>query len=91
MLAIARITGASLGLSKLPLVIVAGAFGIFAYNALVFFALTFTPATDGALIVPTINPVLTVLFASFIGERLTANKLIGQAFACIKAKLEAAP
>ena len=85
MLAIARITGASLGLSKLPLVIVAGAFDIFAYNALVFFALTFTPATDGALIVPTINPVLTVLFASFIGERLTPNKLIGLAIATVGA------
>src|SRR5207247_9170182 len=76
MLAIARATGAPLGLPRLPLVILAGAFGIFAYNALVFFALTFTPASDGALIVPTINPVLTVLFASFIGDHLTANNLV---------------
>jgi drug/metabolite transporter (DMT)-like permease len=85
MLAIARATGASLGLTRLPLVIVAGAFGIFGYNALVFFALTITPASDGALIVPTINPVLTVLFASFIGERVTANKLIGLAIATVGA------
>ncbi|MDP9253182.1 MAG: DMT family transporter [Chloroflexota bacterium] len=85
MLVIARVTGASLGLTRLPLVIVAGAFGIFGYNALVFFALTITPASDGALIVPTINPVLTVLFASFIGERLTANKLIGLAIATVGA------
>jgi drug/metabolite transporter (DMT)-like permease len=85
MLVIARITGASLGLSKLPLVAAAGAFGIFGYNALVFFGLTITPASDGALIVPTINPVLTVLFASFIGERLTANKLIGLAIATVGA------
>ncbi len=85
MLAIARATGASLGLAKLPLVILAAAFGIFGYNALVFVALTFTPASDGALIVPTINPVLTVLFASFIGERLTANKLIGLAIATVGA------
>lgn len=87
MLLIARATGASLGLPKLPLVMVAGAFGVFGYNALVFFALTITPASDGALIVPTINPVLTVLFASFIGERLTANKLIGLAIATVGAAL----
>jgi drug/metabolite transporter (DMT)-like permease len=85
MLVIARVTGAPLGLAKLPLVIVAAVFGIFGYNALVFFALTITPATDGALIVPTINPVLTVLFASFIGERLTANKLLGLTIATVGA------
>ena len=87
MLAIARVTGASLGLSKLPLVVLAAAFGIFGYNALVFVALTMTPASDGALIVPTINPVLTVLFASFLGERLTANKLVGLAIATVGAAL----
>jgi drug/metabolite transporter (DMT)-like permease len=81
MLVIARVTGAPLGLSKLPLVMLAAAFGIFGYNALVFVALTITPASDGALIVPTMNPVLTVLFASFLGERLTANKLAGLAIA----------
>jgi len=87
MLVIARVTGAPLGLRKLPLVILAAAFGIFGYNALVFFALTITPASDGALIVPTINPVLTVLFASFIGERLTANKLVGLAIATVGAAI----
>ena len=87
MLVIARITGASLGLSKLPLIILAAAFGIFGYNALVFVALTMTPASDAALIVPTINPVLTVLFASFLGERLTANKLLGLAIATVGATL----
>ncbi|HJW49559.1 MAG TPA: DMT family transporter, partial [Candidatus Limnocylindria bacterium] len=85
MLVIARVTGASLGLSRLPLVVLAAAFGIFGYNALVFVALTMTPASDGALIVPTINPVLTVLFASFLGERLTANKLVGLAIATVGA------
>jgi len=87
MLLIARVTGAPLGLAKLPLLILAAAFGIFGYNALVFVALTMTPASDGALIVPTINPVLTVLFASFIGERLTANKLIGLAIATVGATI----
>ena len=77
MLALARITRQSLGLERWRLLILAGFFGIFLYNALVFFALTISPASDGALIVPTINPVLTVVFATFIGERLTVNKLAG--------------
>jgi drug/metabolite transporter (DMT)-like permease len=87
MLGIARATGAPLGLARWPLLLVAGFFGIFAYNALVFFALTIAPASDGALIVPTINPVFTVLLATFIGERLTANKLAGLAIATVGAIL----
>ena len=87
MLAIARAIRAPLGLERWPLLILAGFFGIFAYNALVFFALTISPASDGALIVPTVNPVLTVLFAAFIGERVTANKIIGLALATVGAAL----
>ncbi len=85
MLAIARVAHAPLGLRKLPLIVLAGAFGIFAYNGLVFVALTIAPASDGALIVPTINPVLTVLLATFIGERLTANKIVGLVIATVGA------
>jgi len=77
MLAIARATGASLGLARWKLLLVAAFFGVFAYNALVFVGLTLGPASDGALIVPTLNPVLTVLFATVLGERLTRNKLAG--------------
>ena len=87
MLALARITKQPLGLERWPLLILAGFFGIFVYNALVFFALTLAPASDGALIVPTINPVLTVVFATFIGERLTANKIAGLGLATIGALL----
>ncbi len=85
MLAIARATGASLGLARWKLLIVAAFFGIFAYNALVFVGLTLGPASDGALIVPTLNPVLTVLFASVLGERLTRNKLAGVGVATLGA------
>lgn len=85
MLAIARATGASLGLSHWRLLIVAAFFGIFAYNALVFVGLTLGPASDGALIVPTLNPVLTVLFAMFLGERLTRNKIAGVGVATVGA------
>ena len=87
MLALARIAKQSLGLERWRLLILAGFFGIFVYNALVFFALTISPASDGALIVPTINPVLTVVFATFIGERLTMNKLVGLGLATVGAIL----
>jgi drug/metabolite transporter (DMT)-like permease len=85
MLAIARATGASLGLARWKLLLVASFFGIFAYNALVFVGLTLGPASDGALIVPTLNPVLTVLFATVLGERLTRNKLAGVVTATVGA------
>src|SRR5713226_6135872 len=77
MLALARATHSSLGLVRWKLLLVASFFGIFAYNALVFVGLTLGPASDGALIVPTLNPVLTVFIATFLGERLTRNKLAG--------------
>jgi drug/metabolite transporter (DMT)-like permease len=85
MLAIARATGASLGLARWRMLLVASFFGIFGYNALVFVGLTLGPASDGALIVPTLNPVLTVLFATFLGERLTRNTVVGVAVATIGA------
>ena len=81
LLALARITRSSLGLVRWKLLLVAAFFGIFAYNALVFVGLTLGPASDGALIVPTLNPVLTVFIATFLGERLTRNKIAGIAFA----------
>lgn len=85
MLAIALALRVPLGLERFWLVVLAGFFGIFAYNALVFSGLTISPASDGALIVPTINPVLTVVFATFIGERLTASKIAGVAIATVGA------
>jgi len=68
-------------------VIVAGALGIFGYNALVFVALTMVPASDGALIVPTLIPVLTALLATAIGERLTKDKIAGSAIGIAGAAL----
>jgi len=85
MLLLARATGAPLGRSKLPLIVLAGAFGIFGYNALVFVGLTLAPASDGALIVPTLNPVMVVLFATLVGERITRNKVLGLGLATVGA------
>ncbi len=87
MLALSRATNQSLGLVRWKLLLVAAFFGIFAYNALVFVGLTLGPASDGALIVPTLNPVLTVFVATFLGERLTRNKVAGIAFATVGATI----
>jgi len=87
LVAITLATRASLGRGRLWPVVLAGVFGYCAYNAFVFVGLTMAPASDGALIVPTLIPVLTALAASFIGERLTAAKLAGFAVASIGAAL----
>jgi drug/metabolite transporter (DMT)-like permease len=85
--AIALVMRADLGRGSLRPVIFAGAFGYFGYNAFVFVGLTMAPASDGALIVPTLIPVLTAIAASFVGERLTATKLAGFAVASAGAAL----
>lgn len=66
-----------LGTRDLSAVVLAAFVGIFAYNALVFIALTMVPASDGALIVPTTIPVLTAVLAVTIGERLTRVQVVG--------------
>jgi drug/metabolite transporter (DMT)-like permease len=85
--AIAIVTRTNLGGGTLWPVVLAGVFGYFAYNAFVFVGLTMAPASDGALIVPTLIPVLTAVAASFVGERLTATKLAGFAVASAGAAL----
>ncbi|HKC90656.1 MAG TPA: DMT family transporter [Candidatus Limnocylindria bacterium] len=85
--AIATATRIDLGRGSLWPVVLAGVFGYSAYNAFVFVGLTMAPASDGALIVPTLIPVLTAIAASFVGERLTATKLAGFALASIGAGL----
>ncbi|MDQ2912318.1 MAG: DMT family transporter [Chloroflexota bacterium] len=85
--AIAIATRTDLGRGSLWPVVLAGVFGYFAYNAFVFVGLAMAPASDGALIVPTLIPVLTAVAASFVGERLTATKLAGFALASFGAAL----
>ena len=76
-----------LGTRHLGAVLIAGLVGIFGYNALVFVALTTVPASDGALIVPTMVPVVTALAATAIGERLTRSKILGFATSSVGAAL----
>lgn len=87
LLGIARLTGARLGSERLGLIAVSAIFGVFGYNALVFVGLTLTPASDAALIVPTLVPVLTALAATAVGEPLTRAKLAGFAISAFGAAL----
>lgn len=87
LLGLARLSGERLSTDRFGLVLLAAAFGILGYNALVFVGLTMSPASDAALIVPTMAPVLTAVFAIAIGERLTAAKVTGLAISSIGAAL----
>jgi len=84
---IAVVARTDFGRGSLWPVVIAGIFGYFGYNAFVFVGLAMAPASDGALIVPTIIPVLTAIAASFVGERLTATKLAGLALASVGAAI----
>jgi len=68
-------------------IILSAIFGYLGYSAFVFVGLTMAPASDAALIVPTTIPVLTAIAASFFGERMTATKVAGFAFASIGAAI----
>lgn len=87
LIAACRVMRIPLGTRHLGAVVLAGVAGIGGYNALVFVALTTAPASDGALIVPTMVPVLTALVAISIGERLTRAKIAGFAVSSAGAAL----
>lgn len=64
------------------LVCLAGAVGVYAYNALFFWGLTFAPSVDGALIVPVLSPIFTMLFVVVTKqERASRERIVGFAFA----------
>lgn len=64
----------------LPLVLGLGASGVAGYNLLFFGGLQISPASDAAMIIPTLNPLLTLILAvPLLGERLTPRKLGGAA------------
>jgi drug/metabolite transporter (DMT)-like permease len=77
LVAIARLTGARLGTERLGLIALSALFGVFGYNAFVFVGLTMAPVSDAGLIVPTLVPVLTAIFATSVGESLTREKIAG--------------
>jgi drug/metabolite transporter (DMT)-like permease len=61
-------------------VVLGGALGVFAFNALFFWGLHLAPSVDGSLIIPVLSPVLTVAASAlFLGEDVSAARLIGMA------------
>lgn len=66
------------------LVLGLGVTGIAAYNLLFFWGLRYSLASDGAMIIPTLNPLITLFVAPLVlGEALTRRKLAGAAISLI--------
>lgn len=64
--------------SEWPLIFLNGLVGIAAYNLLFFGGVKLGRASDGAMIVPTLSPVITVFLAALIlHEPLTSRKIAG--------------
>ena len=87
LLAACAITRTPLPLHRWRLVVPAAALGVVGFNTLAFVGLTLTPASDSALIIPTMIPMATALFATLIHERLTPRKVFGFAIATAGAAL----
>lgn len=55
-----------------------GLTGVALYNGLAFYGFAYAPGSDGAMISPSLNPVITVLVAAFaFSEPLTRARLFG--------------
>lgn len=66
------------------LVLGLGATGIAGYNLLFFWGLRYSLASDGAMIIPTLNPLITLFVAPVVlGEALTSRKLAGAAVSLV--------
>ena len=84
---LALVTRTPLPIRRWPAVTAAAALGFLGFNSLAFLGLQLTPASDSALIVPTMIPVATALFATLIHERLTSRKVLGFAVASLGAAI----
>lgn len=61
-----------------PVLFGLGVTGIFAYNWLAFEGMRLATAADGAMISPTLNPILTMVLAGWLfGEAITRRRLAG--------------
>lgn len=59
-------------------ILLLGLIGVFAYNWLFFMALSYSPAADGSMIIPSLSPAITVLLSAiFLHERLRKNQALG--------------
>lgn len=67
-----------------PLILGLGLTGVAAYNLLSFFGVAYAPATDGAMISPGFNPVLTAFAAALLfREPLSRHKIGGLGLALL--------
>src|SRR5947208_269209 len=87
LLAACAVTRTPLPLRSWRPIAAAAACGVLAFNTLAFIGISYTPASDSALIIPTTIPLATALFATLIRERLTTRKLIGFAIATMGAAI----
>src|SRR5437879_4420845 len=87
LLAACAVTRTALPLRSWRPITAAAACGVLGFNTLAFVGISYTPASDSALIIPTVIPLATALFATLIRERLTSRKLIGFATASLGAAL----
>jgi drug/metabolite transporter (DMT)-like permease len=85
LLAACVITRTAIPLRSWRPILAAAACGVLAFNTLAFVGLSDTPASDSALIIPTVIPLATALFATLIHERITRIKLLGFGIATIGA------
>jgi drug/metabolite transporter (DMT)-like permease len=70
------------GMRDFPLLLGLGVTGIFAYNWLAFEGMRLASAADGAMISPTLNPILTMVLAGWLfGESITRQRVLGIALA----------
>ena len=75
----------------LPLVLALGATAVAGYNALFLYGLELAPASDGAIIVPGLAPVFSMLIAwPVLGERIGGRRMAGLllAFAGVAAVIQ---
>jgi len=71
-------------LRDLPVLLGLAATGIFAYNWLAFEGMRLATAADGAMISPTLNPILTMMLAGWLfGETITRWRVLGIAIAIL--------
>jgi drug/metabolite transporter (DMT)-like permease len=77
------VTRTPLPLRQWRLVAAGAACGVLGFNTLAFVGLTYTPASDAALILPTTIPAAAAVFAVLIGETLSAWRVAGLVIASI--------
>lgn len=81
-LAMIVLSGRRLALWKLRAALAPGITGVLAYNLVLYYALHWAPSVDGAMIIPTLNPIFTLWVSVLLfGEAVTRGRIWGLALA----------